>query len=519
MQIQNHTVQLASADSQKTSAAVITEREVSQINGQDNNTAVLTTQTKTSKNESFDAHSKSVVKHTGNAQQTELETSALSKRLVETTLDEEITITRAASQPNSENQNAVQLQVATVMTYEQDESLTSRASGVVTTEDGREVSFLLELNYQRNSQIETTTEFAGNRDLIDPIVINLSGEVPSFSDTVFEFDINRDGQLNSIYQTRTGTGFLAFDKNNNGFIDDGHELFGPQSGQGFTELAVYDSDGNGWIDEGDTVFSQLGFLDFDENGAERLRSLEEVGFGAIYLGAADAKFDLYTSEGDFSAQIQRSGFGLMENGAAVAVQEVNFASNIHTVERSLGNPQLTDEFGNTINATNPLAAVQIQNDLVSARISETEVRLNRETTPGLRVVENAFRPSTQQVLNPVNSSSQNTGIDNQNITFESTIREQIAARMQEATFRNNQKSLEDSHSNQPNIVPPILQFTAPEAKEFRFLENLPNRLSNGINRESNQMTDLRATIDALKTMKDQQDRLLEKLGILEPQMR
>ena len=52
----------------------------------------------------------------------------------------------------------------------------------------------------------------------------------------------------------SGSGFLALDKNGNGKIDDGSELFGTKSGDGFADLAEYDSDGNGWIDEKGRVY-------------------------------------------------------------------------------------------------------------------------------------------------------------------------------------------------------------------------------------------------------------------------
>lgn len=54
-----------------------------------------------------------------------------------------------------------------------------------------------------------------------------------------------------------GSGFLALDRNQNGVVDDGSELFGTQSGDGFAHLALYDQDSNGWIDANDPVFDKL----------------------------------------------------------------------------------------------------------------------------------------------------------------------------------------------------------------------------------------------------------------------
>ncbi len=39
-------------------------------------------------------------------------------------------------------------------------------------------------------------------------------------------------------------------------INDGSELFGTSSGDGFKDLATYDEDENGWIDENDSIFSK-----------------------------------------------------------------------------------------------------------------------------------------------------------------------------------------------------------------------------------------------------------------------
>ena len=41
----------------------------------------------------------------------------------------------------------------------------------------------------------------------------------------------------------------ALDINEDGKINDGKELFGTASGNGFGDLAAYDQDNNGWIDE------------------------------------------------------------------------------------------------------------------------------------------------------------------------------------------------------------------------------------------------------------------------------
>ena len=67
-------------------------------------------------------------------------------------------------------------------------------------------------------------------------------------------------------------------------INDGNELFGTKSGDGFKDLAKYDKDRNGWIDEADDIFDDLRIWTKDEQGNDKLLTLKEAGVGAIYLG-------------------------------------------------------------------------------------------------------------------------------------------------------------------------------------------------------------------------------------------
>ncbi len=118
---------------------------------------------------------------------------------------------------------------------------------------------------------------------------------------------------------------LALDKNGDGVINDGSELFGTKSGDGFRDLAAYDSDGNGWIDENDEIWEKLLIWTRDEDGKEICYKLSEKGVGAIYTGNVNTDFSLNGADNAANGRIRRTGLFLYENGMAGTVQHVDVA--------------------------------------------------------------------------------------------------------------------------------------------------------------------------------------------------
>ena len=108
---------------------------------------------------------------------------------------------------------------------------------------------------------------------IDPLVINLNTPATSLTPWKFEFDLDQDGKPENISFVNEGSGLLALDLNEDGSINDGGELFGPSTGNGFNELAQYDLDGNHWIDENDPIFDRLRIWTRNEAGEEHLLAL------------------------------------------------------------------------------------------------------------------------------------------------------------------------------------------------------------------------------------------------------
>jgi hypothetical protein len=218
----------------------------------------------------------------------------------------------------------------TTSQFEQ-EQMTFSSQGQVLTQDGKTIDFSLELVMDRTKMTETSEKalmstWQEQMSLVDPLMINLDGGVPALSDTRFEFDLDNDGTTEEISFAASGSGFLSFDKNNDGIINNGSELFGPGTGNGFDELAAYDQDGNGWIDENDDVFSKLSVWTRDEAGNDLLVSLAEAGVGAVYLDNAATGFELTDSDNTLTGEVARSGMFLFENGNVGVIQQIDLAA-------------------------------------------------------------------------------------------------------------------------------------------------------------------------------------------------
>lgn len=198
------------------------------------------------------------------------------------------------------------------------------AAGVVKTGDGREISFKLSLEMNREFYQETNVSVrAGDGVRKDPLVINFAGTAAQLTDTKFEFDLDSNGKAEQMSFVGASSGFLALDKNGNGVIDNGSELFGTQSGNGFADLAANDSDGNQWIDENDAIYSKLRVWSKDGGGNDQLSTLAQRNVGALYLGNVATPFDLKNGANDLQGQVRSSGVYLNEDGTAGTLQQVD----------------------------------------------------------------------------------------------------------------------------------------------------------------------------------------------------
>ncbi len=206
------------------------------------------------------------------------------------------------------------------------EETTFSTVGTVRTSDGREISFNVNVGMSREFQAyyrEKVTR--ASFSLCDPLVINMDTDAAELSDQTFYFDLDADGVPDEISGLGKGSGYLALDKNGDGIINDGSELFGTASGNGFADLAKYDDDGNGWIDENDAIWLKLKIWSKDENGNDLLYRLADKGVGAICLQNAATDFTLKGGSGQTRGVIRSTGIFLYENGNVGTVQHLDVA--------------------------------------------------------------------------------------------------------------------------------------------------------------------------------------------------
>jgi hypothetical protein len=213
-----------------------------------------------------------------------------------------------------------------ITTHYESEKVSFSSTGTVLTSDGKEININLQLNMSREFMSREEIHIrAGDAVRKDPLVINFNAPAASLTDTKFSFDIDNDGSADQISNLASGSGYLSLDLNNDGRINDGSELFGPKSGDGFSDLSLYDNDGNGWIDENDSIFDKLRIWTRDEAGNDTLFALGQKGIGAIYLGSAGTAFSLMGQGNKENGIIQKTGIYLNENGTAGTIQHVDLA--------------------------------------------------------------------------------------------------------------------------------------------------------------------------------------------------
>ena len=137
----------------------------------------------------------------------------------------------------------------------------------------------------------------------DPFTLDLDGDgletVGVNATNPLLFDIDATGIKQSVGWVKPDDGFLALDRNGNGTIDSGAELFGDSTplstggtaADGFAAVADLDSNGDGLVDAQDTAWTDLRvWQDTNQDGISdegELKTLSEAGIASITVGKTE----------------------------------------------------------------------------------------------------------------------------------------------------------------------------------------------------------------------------------------
>ncbi|MGB0468424.1 MAG: hypothetical protein ACPGF7_12970 [Pontibacterium sp.] len=207
--------------------------------------------------------------------------------------------------------------------YSESEQTAFSAQGEIRTADGQTINIELMMEMSHHYSSTQATTITAGAQLKDPLVINFAAASTELTSDKFSFDIDADGQLDTISATTAGSGMLMLDKNNDGKANDGTELFGALSGNGFADLSRYDDDQNNFIDEADAIYSELKIWVKSTDNNDQYFSLADKAIGAIYLGAVQTPFELKGDDNALLGQVKSSSFFVGQNGNTGTVQQID----------------------------------------------------------------------------------------------------------------------------------------------------------------------------------------------------
>ena len=206
---------------------------------------------------------------------------------------------------------------------------------------------------------------------VDPLIVDLGEkgiELTSLDNGVY-FDLDKNGFAEKTAWAGTEDGFLALDRNGNGFIDDGGELFGDRvelgdrmSASGFEALAALDDNvneetgevGDKVIDKLDSQFTDLRvWVDANHDGMTdegELKTLEELGVASISLDHTNK--DMVDSE---------TGTIITESSVVTFMDGTESEISEHWFEVKTSDTEERDEFGKNLEASSVEAFGNVKN--------------------------------------------------------------------------------------------------------------------------------------------------------------
>ncbi|WP_298029534.1 calcium-binding protein [uncultured Campylobacter sp.] len=198
-----------------------------------------------------------------------------------------------------------------------------------------------------------------NEDLpetYDPIVIdfNKNGVTSTRLDNTVYFDHDNNGFAEATAWVEKDDGLLALDKNNNGKIDNGNELFGnhtisntaygytdKKATNGYEALKAYDLNGDNAIDEKDEIFNKLKiWKDKNSNGITdegELSSLADNNIKSIDLNYKEIAIN------ENSNTVKQSSKVTLKDGSTLDANDVWMKVNLNKTEEIIDQSKLSPE--------------------------------------------------------------------------------------------------------------------------------------------------------------------------------
>ena len=194
------------------------------------------------------------------------------------------------------------------------------STSITLNSEGSTREMSLSLSFTRELEIYSELQMSAV-EFKDPLIVNLGNKSNLFADSSKQFDLDADGSKEEIPDLNSGVYYLALDRNNNGVIDNGSELFGARTGNGFGELSHFDSNQNGVIENQDEQFGHLKLWD----GEHSLSNLSDSGITGISLSASNTPFTFTNGVGSPIARLRQTSVFITDKQTLGAIHQIDIA--------------------------------------------------------------------------------------------------------------------------------------------------------------------------------------------------